>query len=378
MRRVACMFSLMIVLIISSTAFASNGMLLEGYGPVSHAMGGASIAFDNGTAAMVNNPATLSLMDSEQRFDLALGILRPNVKWHMGSSTYTSQSKSFFMPGLGYARKNGALTYGLGIYSHGGMGTDFLDGPNMYSQFIVGRIMIPVSYAVNEKLTIGASFQYIRAEMDLVMGPFNFKNGSDFSGATSATGFSALLGMTYLLNDQTRVGVAYQHKANLGDLTGKGARVQGMDMPASLGIGVARKLSDKTLLALEYRRVFWSNVLETVSITQNGVTMAMPQYWDDQDIFSLGVSHQFSDRLTLRLGASFANNPVDEYATPLFPAITKDHYSMGIGYRFDEKHSVDASFSYVPRVSVSNTLDFAGSTTSHSQRNFQLMYSYRF
>ena len=378
MRRRTYVFSLIMLLIVSSPALATNGMLLEGYGPISHAMGGTSLAFDNGTAAMVNNPATLSLMDSEQRFDLALGILKPNVKWHMGPSTYTSDSKSFYMPGLGYARKNGALTYGLGVYSQGGMGTDFLEGPNMYSQFIVGRIIVPVSYAVNEKLSIGASFQYIRAEMDLVMGPFNFKNESDFSGATSATGFSALLGMTYQLDDRTRMGIAYQHKANLGDLTGKGARVEGMDMPASLGIGFARKFSDKTLLALEYRRVFWSSALETVSITQNGVTMAMPQYWDDQNIFSFGISHQFSDRLTLRMGASFANNPVEEYATPLFPAITKDHYSMGFGYRFNEKHSVDASFAYVPRVTVNNALDFSGSTTAHSQRNFQLMYSYRF
>jgi len=45
-----------------SVAYATNGMLMEGYGPESTAMGGASMAFDNGAAAMVNNPAILFTM----------------------------------------------------------------------------------------------------------------------------------------------------------------------------------------------------------------------------------------------------------------------------------------------------------------------------
>ena len=39
------------------TATATNGMNMEGYGPIATGMGGASYAYDNGTAAMMNNPA---------------------------------------------------------------------------------------------------------------------------------------------------------------------------------------------------------------------------------------------------------------------------------------------------------------------------------
>ncbi len=35
-------------------AMATNGMLMEGYGPIAAGMGGASMAYDNGTAAMAN------------------------------------------------------------------------------------------------------------------------------------------------------------------------------------------------------------------------------------------------------------------------------------------------------------------------------------
>jgi long-chain fatty acid transport protein len=33
-------------------------MNMEGYGPIACGMGGACMAFDNGTAAVMNNPAT--------------------------------------------------------------------------------------------------------------------------------------------------------------------------------------------------------------------------------------------------------------------------------------------------------------------------------
>ena len=36
-------------------AMATNGMIMEGYGPIAAAMGGASMAHDNGTAALANN-----------------------------------------------------------------------------------------------------------------------------------------------------------------------------------------------------------------------------------------------------------------------------------------------------------------------------------
>ncbi|NIQ10933.1 MAG: hypothetical protein GWO23_15260, partial [Gammaproteobacteria bacterium] len=60
-------------------AHATNGMNLEGYGPIATGMGGASMAYDNGTAAMMNNPATLGLMDDGSRLDVALGNLSPDI-----------------------------------------------------------------------------------------------------------------------------------------------------------------------------------------------------------------------------------------------------------------------------------------------------------
>ncbi|HRE07779.1 MAG TPA: hypothetical protein PKX00_19340, partial [Opitutaceae bacterium] len=62
--------SCLLAILSTSPLVATNGMNLEGYGPVATAMGGASLAFDNGTAAVINNPATLGLLPSDHQFDL--------------------------------------------------------------------------------------------------------------------------------------------------------------------------------------------------------------------------------------------------------------------------------------------------------------------
>jgi len=110
----------------STAAFATNGMDLEGYGPIATGMGGASMAYDNGTAAMMNNPATLGLMPIGDRSDVALGYLGPHITASTpGAPDATSSANAFFMPALGWATKSGALTYGFGVFSQGGMGTKY-------------------------------------------------------------------------------------------------------------------------------------------------------------------------------------------------------------------------------------------------------------
>ncbi|MDX1812628.1 MAG: hypothetical protein R3240_11805, partial [Gammaproteobacteria bacterium] len=142
--------------IASSSTYATNGMNLEGYGPIATAMGGASMAVDNGTAAVMNNPATLSLMPQTHRLDVALGMLGPDVSAEIGGMTANSSSTSFFMPAVGWVQKSGALAYGFGIFAQGGMGTEYksstwlggFTGQDARSEVSVGRFMVPLAYDV--------------------------------------------------------------------------------------------------------------------------------------------------------------------------------------------------------------------------------------
>jgi long-chain fatty acid transport protein len=293
------LFALLCSLTIVPAAHATNGMNMEGYGPIATGMGGASMAYDNGTAAMMNNPATLSLMESKARLDLAIGFLGPNVTSSMsGMPDAKSSGDLYMMPAFGYARKGGQFTYGLGVFAQGGMGTEydansFLaagSGEKVRSEVSVGRVIIPVAYDVNDKWKVGGSLDFVWAEMDLKMalsgaqfldmsafpgatqtygavsgsmmntfgslvfggggfpagtinpanpvnwGRFDFSDGSDFSGKAKGTGFAGKLGAVYQMNKALAFGFAYHSKTSIGDLEANGATVS---FNANVDTGVA-------------------------------------------------------------------------------------------------------------------------------------------
>src|SRR5512146_2858216 len=179
----------------ASVVHATNGMNLEGYGPIATGMGGASMAYDNGTAAMMNNPATLGLMPAGNRLDVALGYLGPHITASApGQPDAKSSADTFLMPALGWVQKSGPYSYGVGVFAQGGMGTDydansFLaagSGEKVRSELGVGRLLIPFAYEVNKNLSLGATVDYVWATLDLKMA----LNGAQFGDMIGAFGGS--------------------------------------------------------------------------------------------------------------------------------------------------------------------------------------------
>ncbi len=163
--------------LIPLTVSATNGMNMEGYGPIAAAMGGASMAYDNGTAAMMNNPATLGMMKDGDRLDAFFGFLGPDVESEAGGMTAKSDGTAYYMPAVGFLRKREGLTYGIGLYGQGGMGTEYGSdsfmsmgaGLENRTELSVGRVIAPLSFNVNDKLTVGGSVDFVWAGLDLRM-----------------------------------------------------------------------------------------------------------------------------------------------------------------------------------------------------------------
>lgn len=86
-------------LAVPGLAMATNGMLMEGYGPIAAGMGAASMAYDNGTAALANNPATLGPMGEGSRLDVMVGFVGPDVS--VPEMMGTSEADAFYMPAIG-------------------------------------------------------------------------------------------------------------------------------------------------------------------------------------------------------------------------------------------------------------------------------------
>ena len=369
-------------------ALATNGMVMEGYGPIAAAMGGAAMAYDNGTAALANNPATLGLMVDGSRVDVMLGFVGPDVEASMGVGK--SSADAFYMPAIGYVKKQGKLVYGAGIYGQGGMGTEYANGD--MAQVGVGRVIFPLAYSVNDRLNVGGSVDIVWAGMDLVadlnadgIKDINFKDDSDFSGQAKGYSVAGKLGFTYKLNETLTVGGVYQTAGNLPNLKDGAYKVEGFDMPAMVGLGLAWQANDRLMIAADVKDIMWGSSMNTVTISRNGTLIApFQQDWDDQLVLALGLSYRFSDAFTGRVGYNHARNPIpDQFVNYLWPAIVENHYTAGFGYAVSKQSEINFGLSYVPEVSVTGTGAMppggnGGMRIDHSQVNWQLMYSVRF
>ncbi len=102
----------------------------------------------------------------------------------------------------------------------------------------------------------------------------------------------------------------------------------------------------------------------------------MQQDWKDQTVLNLGLAWKANDALTLRAGLNLADNPVpDQFVNPLFPAIVRDHVTLGLGYQVSKAGDFNMSVTMAPSVNVNSG---SGVAISHAQTNWQFMYSHRF
>lgn len=439
LRPAATRLALALAAALPLAAQATNGMLLEGYGPIATGMGGAASAHDNGNAAAMNNPATLALMPAGHRADIALGQLGPRVSSAAGPMVARSGGDSYVMPAFGWTRSNGQLAWGVAVFAQGGMGTEYAadsflaagSGAPVRSELGVGRVILPLAWRVNEQFTVGGSLDHVWSSLDLRMAApvgqlaglvtgasgnlasalgglsaappstwarIDFSDDKRFTGAATARGWAAKLGATWLAAPGLRLGASWHGKTALKDMTtsaqGASFSLQGMpaadvgrmtvrdfQMPQQLTVGAAWQATPQWLLAADVKQIGWSDVMQSFRMTYDSAGMggsvdfALPQRWKDQTVVQVGAARRLGD-WTLRGGLNLANNPVPaDTVNPLFPAIVRDHATLGVGYGRTGAPEFNASLAYAPQVSMNTP---TGLVISHRQINLQLMLSLRY
>ena len=146
----------------------------------------------------------------------------------------------------------------------------------------MGRVILPVAFQPNDRLSLGASLDFVWAGLDLRMamseaqfgdlittrsggtasgslvttfsgmyqplaGPgapvsalnfayFDYSNGSRFSGKARAYGYAGKLGATFRVNDRLTLGASYHSETRLGDMNTDEAVVR-MGVTADFGSG---------------------------------------------------------------------------------------------------------------------------------------------
>ncbi|MDP3082904.1 MAG: outer membrane protein transport protein [Rubrivivax sp.] len=421
-------------------AQATNGMNMEGYGSISTALGGASQAIDHGSAAMAQNPATLALMAlmaPGSRLDVAVGRLGPKVTSTMpGFGSAESGGTSYLMPAFGYVRRLGGLTYGVGVFAQGGMGTEYAantfmaggSGQPVRSELGVGRVLLPLAYQVTPELALGATLDFMWAGLDMRMAAsgaqlgamvtsasgnlggalpalggapwarIDFSNSSDFSGAASSTGWAGKFGAVFKASPALTLGASYQLKSALKDMkTGNSGaslsatggfadtgRITVVDFqwPSMAAVGLGWQATPALLVAADVKRIGWASVMKDFKLRYDSagmggsVSFAMAQNWKDQTVTNLGLAYAVNSQLTLRGGVNLADNPIPAaFVNPLFPATVERHYTAGLGYKTSATSEFNGALTVAPSSQVTNGM---GVVVSHRQTNLQLMYSHRF
>jgi long-chain fatty acid transport protein len=262
------------------TAHATDVFRLEGFGPISKAMGGTATAYDVGPAGMMTNPATLSLMKQGSELLLGVDMITTEITVTDQTTGQTASPSSqgnnrgpYLAPEIAYTQRSGPLSFGVGAFAQGGLGTEY--GSSSFlsqagsvatnldnsSRLLVLDIPLAASYDVNEKFSVGGSIDVMWTGLNLNLllggsqvgglaaggrasgalvgalaspqGPLGASGLGNLAGAqlsftknqpiasgASAWGIDERIGLIYKLTSDTTLGAAYTFKSQLSDLQG--------------------------------------------------------------------------------------------------------------------------------------------------------------
>ncbi len=358
--------------VLSTAAFATNGVNLIGVSQSSRAMGGIGVGTQVGaTDALFRNPAW---MNSEKGFNVSFGgiLFMPNVKAKGKVATPAglvnvdekSDADTFTIPEVAIVNQiNDQLTFGIGAFGVSGMGVDYRGKnpvlQNLYTNFQFMRIIPALSYEIMPGFSIGGALHIAWGSLDLR------------GGASQDYGLGAQVGVAYDLG-MISVGAEYTSEIsmtykNVSDLDGDG-NLDDFDLtqPQEFAFGLGVKPLDNLKLGLDIRWINWSDAKGYKDFG-----------WDDQWVFAIGGEYKI-DKLALRAGYNYGKNPLSDItvnfgnpAAPTaaeqmyfrsaffnvigFPAVAEQHISLGAGYQFTKNFTLNVSYVYSPKSDVKLT-----------------------
>jgi len=389
----------------STLLLATNGDNLISLGAESRAMGGTGIAMGMGTDSIFKNPAWVAdIKGTEAMFGATLFM--PEVKAKNGNANgeeATSKSDTSLIPAVSHAgRISENLAYGIGMFGVSGMGTDYRNEngatpqenkglSDMRTNFQYMRFVPSLAYKrENLRVGLGLTLAYGALDMAAVM-PTDPQDMSTYKqrggGMSDDFGFGAQFGVGYTVTPNISMGAFYQTEISTTYEDVFDFNMDGvyddlkLNQPAEYGIGIGYK-TDKIRASLDVKQIQWSS---STGYDAFG--------WDDQTVYSLGLEYKTASNLALRAGYNHANSPIDgnfkgatvggaqmrpqdvAYFNIMgFPAISEDHYTLGLGYKFSDKMGVDIAYVYAPK----ETLKAMNMQVSNEQQSLSGALKYAF
>jgi len=121
-----------------------------------------------------------------------------------------------------------------------------------------------------------------------------------------------------------------------------------MNGPQSLAVGLAFEPNPGLLVALDVKRIDFSDVLDRVELRTPGGVSTLNFGWDDQTVYALGIQKTVSPKTTVRAGFNHGESPIgpEDVANNIGPlAVVEKHFSVGATRQLGQK--VFGSLSYM-------------------------------
>ena len=329
--------TVLIVLLSAKVTYAQNfGVeLLNNVMPASGGMAGASIASPQDVQSAINgNPATLTQFRGTQvgfggtwiEPTYNLTVADPGLGF-IGVDPYDnakSSAQGIAAANIGVTQELSAqglpVTIGFGLKAGAGGGIDFRHIPEAngtHAALLALDILMAAGVDVTDRMSFGAALTLSNATMD---GPFVGISSSSADFALQGT-----LGLDYALRPDTNLGVFWKTKMGytfqnavsfdpfLPPVLQKGFLDTKVDRPAVVGLGISNSslMDGRLLLAVD------------AVYQQYSDTAFFGALFDDQWALQLGAQYAVNDRVRLRLGYAWNENPmrnaVGDNAGGIFP-----------------------------------------------------------
>lgn len=374
-------------LLIVSSAFATDGYFLTGYGTKQQGQGGAGVAKPGDSLAGATNPAGLILVGN--RFDIGLTLFRPNrsatITGNLGGANGAYDANrvtNFELPELGYSlRYRPNLALGVAIYGNGGMNTSYKTpipllgttrGGVDFDQVFISPTLAYKAGAHNSfGIAANIAIQRFAAEglqyVEEISGAPTFVTNNGYS---YSSGGGVRIGWLGELNKTISVGATYQSRTYMSKFSrysGLFAEHGGFDVPANFAGGASVKLGSKATLLFDEERILYgtikSNANPLASTSPLGTDSGPGFGWHDINVSKVGLDYDVNPALTLRGGYNHGGVPFDSSQTffnLLAPAVVKDHLHAGATWTLASGKEI--SFAYIH--AFNNTLNGVNSIPS--------------
>jgi long-chain fatty acid transport protein len=287
-------------LTVTTSAYATNGYFLPGFGVKSQGAGGVGIALQADALSQAANPANAT--ETGMRVDLGLSLFNPERTSATGAATGLEQPSPFLffnqesdsgnrlylMPDMAFTMPiNDRLSVGFAMVGNGGMNTTYKEnifGSNTFGPIANGmpndlvgvdlmQIIAPitVAYKLSNQQSVGASLNLAAQRFKANgLGQFAYFGISSDSAHLTNNGYDLSYGagvrlgwLGKFMDDRVSIGATWASRTYMSKFDkyrGLFAEQGDFDIPENYGIGLAIKPTKNFTTAFDVVKIKYSDI----------------------------------------------------------------------------------------------------------------------